>query len=54
MDIAGLSLQEEVYTAYANRDFKKTVQLLTQLIGGDSQNPRWYEMRAQVRFGSIF
>ncbi len=36
--------------AYANRDFKETVQLLTDLISREPDSPRWYEMRAQVRF----
>jgi len=34
--------------AYANRDFKETVQLLTDLIAREPDSPRWYEMRAQA------
>ena len=35
--------------AYANRDFRETVQLLTDLIAREPDSPRWFEMRAQAR-----
>jgi hypothetical protein len=41
-------VQEAAYEAYANREFGRTVQLLSQLVDTDPQNLRWYEMRAQV------
>lgn len=41
-------MQEAAYEAYANREFGRTVQLLSQLVDTDPRNPRWYEMRAQV------
>ena len=42
-------LQGMAAQAYANRDFKETVQLLTDLIAREPDSPRWYEMRAQAR-----
>ena len=39
--------------AYANRDFKETVQLLTDLIAREPDSPRWYEMRAQASAESL-
>ena len=35
--------------AYANRDFKKAVDILSELIYQQPQSARWSEMRAQVQ-----
>ena len=35
--------------AYANRDFKEAVRLLSELIAREPDSPRWFEMRAQAR-----
>lgn len=45
-DIA--DLEKTAFEAYANRDFKEAVELLTQILKAQPSNPRWYEMRAQV------
>jgi hypothetical protein len=44
-----VSVQDEAFTAYANREFRTTVEKVTEIIQQQPQEPRWYEMRAQVR-----
>jgi hypothetical protein len=41
-------LQADAYEAYANREFSAAVDKLTEILQYDPQNPRWFEMRAQV------
>lgn len=40
--------QVEAYEAYANREFSTVLQKLAAILSADPDNPRWYEMRAQV------
>lgn len=46
--IFAATLQAEAAEAYANRDFKKAVDKLSELIYQQPTSPRWSEMRAQV------
>lgn len=46
--IFATTLQAEAAEAYANRDFKKAVDKLSELIYQQPTSPRWSEMRAQV------
>lgn len=41
-------LEEAAFEAYANRDFKATVQLLTNIMEQQPKETRWLEMRGQV------
>lgn len=41
--------QEEAYLAYAERRFQDAVDLLTRCIAQQPGEPRWREMRAEVR-----
>lgn len=41
--------QVEAFEAYANREFGTVLQKLADILAADPDNPRWYEMRAQVR-----
>eukprot|EP00198_Chlamydomonas_reinhardtii_P007367 XP_001696703.1 TPR-repeat protein [Chlamydomonas reinhardtii] len=42
------TLQEEAYLAYAERRFQDAVNLLTQCIAAQPEEPRWREMRGQA------
>jgi len=42
------TVEETAFNAYSEQDFKTASEALTELLSQDSQNPRWYEMRAQV------
>lgn len=46
-----VTLQVEAFEAYANREFGTVLQKLADILAADPNNPRWYEMRAQVRRG---
>lgn len=41
-------LQDQAALSYANREFGDAVKVLNELVQRQSDNPRWYEMRAQV------
>jgi hypothetical protein len=41
-------MQDRAALSYANREFGDAVQTLNELVQRQSDNPRWYEMRAQV------
>ena len=43
--------QDVAALSYANREFGDAVHVMDELVEQQSDNPRWYEMRAQVRFG---
>lgn len=40
--------QVEAFEAYANREFSTVLQKLEGIVAADPDNPRWFEMRAQV------
>lgn len=40
--------QVEAFEAYANREFSRVLQKLSDILAADPGNPRWYEMRGQV------
>lgn len=42
------AVQDQAALSYANREFDDAVQTLNELVQRQSDNPRWYEMRAQV------
>lgn len=42
-------MQAAAYEAYANRDFSSALSSLGSIVQVDPGNPRWREMRAQVR-----
>lgn len=49
-----LSPQGCAALSYANREFGDAVSILNELVERQSDNPRWYEMRAQVgRFARV-
>ena len=41
-------LQDRAALSYANREFGDAVATLNELVERQGDNPRWYEMRAQV------
>lgn len=41
-------LETAAFDAYANRDFREAVNLLSQIVNKEPSSPRWLEMRAQV------
>ncbi len=43
------AVQDQAALSYAAREFGDAVQTLNELVQRQSDNPRWYEMRAQVR-----